>query len=109
MFNRGKHRFSTSQFLVDANTPSQKFGNLSQEADGGSACGPFVWLMAEEFVQWAVEIWEDGKDVPREVFLPMGFAEKLGWDSGRTRQSMQNLVNREIRVRNWLHESGRAE
>jgi hypothetical protein len=85
---------------IDGEAPSQKNNNANSEKDGVGACGPFVWLMAKEYTQYIVECKEDGAEI--DLKLPVNFAQRLQWDSRQTRQTLQNLINRELRVRNWL-------
>jgi hypothetical protein len=59
--------------------------------------------MAKELTQFIVDCNEDGKpEAIGDLSLPQGFARRLRWDSRHTRMTIENLINREIRVRLWL-------
>jgi hypothetical protein len=104
LLNNESYRYSDVEFIVDPHAPSQSLHNQSRKTDGGSACGPFVYLMAKEICQFVVECGEEGREVPRDLSLPAGFAERLRWDSSLTRQSFGNLVDREVRERKRLND-----
>jgi hypothetical protein len=108
MFNNTTFTFAGTRLLVDRHTPSQVRHNHNQ-MDGGSACGPFVWLMAKEFIQYIVECHENNKPVAYDLRLPADYAQRLDWNSAHTRKTIQSLIKREIRVRKHLNEAGRSE
>jgi hypothetical protein len=91
---------SKDDIIVDGEAPSQGSDNANSMKDGLGACGPFIWLMAKEYTQYIVECKEDGAKI--DLKLPVNFAKRLQWNSRQTRQTLQNLINRELRVRNWL-------
>jgi hypothetical protein len=108
LLNNAQYTCSGVDLIVDPYAPSQSRHNRSKKTDGGSACGPFVYLMAKEFCQYVLECGEDGKQVPRDLGLPRGFAERLDWDSTQTRRSFKNLVDEEMRERKLLN-GGRVD
>jgi hypothetical protein len=94
------HKYNGIETRFDPNVPHQSRNNAYGYADGDSACGPFVWLMAKEFTQYIVECKEDGIPLADiNLNLSKGFAKKLEWDSRHTRRTLNNLINRELRVR----------
>ncbi|KAG9190896.1 hypothetical protein G6011_08984 [Alternaria panax] len=91
-------------FNVDTNAPSQRSENKSGGVEGGSACGPFVFLIVKELVQYIIECREEGKQVViGDLTLPPGFAAKLEWDSKHTREVIRKMIDRERRTRDWLN------
>ncbi|KAF2824756.1 hypothetical protein CC86DRAFT_468072 [Ophiobolus disseminans] len=101
LLNDSGHKYGKVDLKFERNAPLQGRHNANRGLDGGGACGPFVWLMAKEYSQYIVECrHEDNAAI--NLDLPRGYAQRLQWDSARTRKTMQNLVNRELRTRLWL-------
>jgi len=100
LLNEGNYRYTGVELYVDDNAPLQGRHNSNRRLDGNGACGPFVYLIAKEFSQYIVECHED--NAPIDLYLPAHFANRLQWDSARTRRAIQNLVNRELRTRRYL-------
>lgn len=99
------HRYDEvieADFTVEPNAPHQGTHNILWHVESGSACGPFVWLMAKEFTQYIVDCNNDGKPGAIDLCLPQDFPQELRWDSQRTRKTIESIVKREIRVRQWL-------
>jgi hypothetical protein len=95
---------ATMTFTIDPNTPSQRHDNESGIEEHISACGPFVFLIVKEIVQFIVECHEERKkDSIGPLSLPRGYAARLKWDSKHTRQALRGLLDRERRTREWLN------
>jgi hypothetical protein len=92
---------------VDMNIPKQHAHNKCSN-DGGSACGPYLWAMVKDWVQYAVECHEDEArtevSVSIELALPEDYKVRCGWDSEKIRCDLRNLIDRERRVRTYLSE-----
>jgi hypothetical protein len=96
--------FEEINYTIEEHTPLQGRGNKSGFLDGGSACGPFVFLIIKEIVQYIVECYEDGApEAIGDLSLPEDFAARLQWDSMYTRQVIQGLIDRELHTRKWLN------
>ncbi|KAF2125838.1 hypothetical protein P153DRAFT_389291 [Dothidotthia symphoricarpi CBS 119687] len=95
------------ELVVDKKTPHQGRDNVSGAADGGAACGPFVWAITKEILQFIVDCREDGA-VVTDIALPAGFGRRWAWDSRHTRMVIRNLIERERRVRVHLNKAGRT-
>ena len=84
--------------------PTQKLHNRCY-ADGGGACGPFVWAFAKDMVQYIIECHEDAHRLDRhvdfDITLPIGFVQRWCWDSGATRKRIKNLLELERKSRVW--------
>ncbi|KAI8936700.1 hypothetical protein NX059_007092 [Plenodomus lindquistii] len=93
-------RYAESSLEFMRNTPHQMSNNACVE-DGAGACGPFLYLIAKDIVQYIVECKEDSVPIDN-LILPVGYAERMAWDSRHTRNVIRRLVNRELRTRKWL-------
>jgi hypothetical protein len=93
-------------FYIDPNTPLQRDDNKSGRIEGGSACGPFIFLIVKELVQYIIECHEEGKqDQIGNLALPPNFAVELDWDSRHTREVIRKMIDRERRTREWLNKT----
>jgi hypothetical protein len=89
---------------VDPNTPSQRYNNKSGHREGISACGPFIFLIVKEIVQYIVECHEEGKqDAIGDLSLLPDYVKKLDWDSKHTREVLRGMMDRERRTKEWLN------
>ncbi|KAF2029304.1 hypothetical protein EK21DRAFT_113035 [Setomelanomma holmii] len=61
LFNEQGIHYGDFSLRVDPHTPLQARDNYAGREEAGSACGPFVWLIAKEVAQYIVECNEDGK------------------------------------------------
>ncbi|KAF1958406.1 hypothetical protein CC80DRAFT_559359 [Byssothecium circinans] len=81
-------------------SPSQRKHNRCR-GDAWSACGPFAWAMAREFVQCIAGCGDEGVELEDGFLdLPLGFAEVWGrgFDSAVARGWIARLVARERRL-----------
>ena len=108
--------FTHQDFGTAVCAPSQVRDNAAREVDGGSACGPMVWALAKELVQYILDCREDavpvvegfmdfrvregsgsrGEEDPGLVFRRMWAKE---YDGLKTRETVKKLVVRERRMR----------
>jgi hypothetical protein len=79
--------FEEMEYNTEEHTPLQVRNNKSGSLDGGSACGPFVFLIIKEIMQYIVDCYENGKqEAIGGLSLLADFAARLQWDSMHTRQ-----------------------
>jgi hypothetical protein len=89
---------------VNENTLLEGRDTRSGYLDGGSACGPFVFLITKGVVQYIVECYEDQKpEAICDLNLSSKFAGRLQWDSMHTRDVTKRLIGRELHTRQWLN------
>ena len=98
-----------TMFLIAPNTPDQYHDNTCKR-DGLGACGPFVWAMAKEWIQYIIDCKTapDSPSQPIDFTLPADFADHENWDSAVTRRTILGLIQREKRVRKLLNEGRTA-
>ncbi|RMZ66490.1 hypothetical protein GMOD_00001826 [Pyrenophora seminiperda CCB06] len=76
--------------------------NRAYKIDGSGACGPFIWEMSKQICQYIADCYENFTcDV--DISVPVGFCDKLQWDSMQTRQTIRSLILRELRIRTHLN------
>jgi hypothetical protein len=87
------------------NTPQQGYRKDNAVLDAG-ACGPFVWMMAKELIQyiidWREELERAGDEVRLpgtfDLDLPPDYAPEVGFNSKHTRHCIRALCAREKRI-----------
>jgi hypothetical protein len=100
---------TAEKYEVEFNAPHQQESNRSGWLEHSSACGPFVWEMSREIVQYIVDIRGDIQDgtLPHdyaiEVFCRKEFKAQKNWDPMQTRRTIRSLIVREPRTRAWLN------
>jgi hypothetical protein len=92
------------KFVIDDNVPKQHLHNQGS-GEEGSACGPFVWALVREILQYIVECREDEErtrvSIPVELALPEDINLICGWDSGNMRKDLRDLIDRETGKIGW--------
>jgi hypothetical protein len=77
----GYYASQDTKLTIDANVPKQHLHNR-RSGEEGSACGPYVWALVKEVVQYIVECREDeertGLPVEIELALPEYFNVNCG-------------------------------
>jgi hypothetical protein len=99
------------RYEVEFNAPEQEWNNRSGNVELASACGPFVWEMSREIVQYIIDIREDIQhgtlphDYPIQIYCSTEFNDKKNWDSMQTRRTIRSLIVRELMTRAWLNKT----